>query len=267
MKKNAVPPEKRFADALLFLGRTQSLATAFDDFLDFALLFIKWWDRRPEEYLDLEKKYPSQHAHEHFAEAFLAMLDIADHRGEGFKDPFGDFYMEHLSNDRAGQFFTPEEVCDLIVQLQTGSEMPEGTTVADPCCGSGRLLLSAAKINHKAVFFAADVDLTCCKMTLLNFLMNTMGGEVAWMNTLSLEHWKSWKVSKVMDGNGMYLPYYEEIAVEKAVFPIMHANTIRAQQVENELADRSDRTTSPKSAAARSKKGRPTNQLFFDFGD
>ena len=267
MKKNDVPPVKRFADALLFLGRTQSVATAFDDFLDFALLFIKWWDRRPEEYVDLKKKYPSQNAHEQFVEAFLAMAEIADHGGAGFKDPFGDFYMEHLSNGGAGQFFTPEPICDFMAQLQVPGEMPDGASVGDPCCGSGRMLLSAAKINRKAQFYAADLDLTCCKMTLLNFLLNTMCGEVAWMNSLSLEHWKSWKVSKVMDAGGMYLPYYQEIVIENAVFPVMHANTVRTRRRENESPDPSERVTTPKPTATRSRKGRSTNQLFFDFGE
>lgn len=267
MKKNDVPPRKRFDDALLYLGRTQSLATAFEDFLDFALLFVKWWDRRPEEYARLEEKYPTPDARDRFPEAYLAMADLADNRGTGFKDPFGDFYMEHLSNDGTGQFFTPEEVCDMMVLLQMGDDLPDNARVCDPCCGSGRLLLSAAKINRKPNFFAADVDLTCCKMTLLNFLLNTMSGEVAWMNTLSLQHWKSWRVGRVMAGNGVYLPYYQEIEVDKAVFPLMQPTTVRSPGTPLPSSDSTEWRAPPKQATSRGKKGGSSNQLFFDFGE
>src|SRR6186713_408546 len=104
------PPQQRFAQALLALARTQSLATVFDDFLDFALLFIRWWDVKPAYFTALEDKYPGEHNAQLFAAAYLAMADTADDSGTGFKDPFGDFYMEHLSNDHTGQFFTPEAV-------------------------------------------------------------------------------------------------------------------------------------------------------------
>jgi len=262
-----VPPQKRLEDALLFLGRTQSLATAFEDFLDFSLLFIKWWDRRPEEYMTLEKKYPTHEQQHLFADAYLAMGDIADNGGEGFKDPFGNFYMEHLSNERNGQFFTPPEVCDLMAQLQIDQQMPDGATVGDPCCGSGRLLLSAAKINRKALFYAADVDLTCCKMTLLNFLLNTLCGEVAWMNTISLQHWKSWRVNKVMDGTGHYLPYYQEIPVDQATFPVVHAKAVKSRGSESAASPGSNSKSPANGMSPDRKKGKPTNQLFFDFGE
>jgi type I restriction enzyme M protein len=267
MKKNDASPRKRFEEALCMLGRTQSRATAFDDFLDFSLLFIKWWDRKPEEYSSLEKKYPNPNDQQLFAEAYLAMADIADHQGVGFKDPFGDFYMEYLSNDRTGQFFTPETVCDMMAQMQMGTELPDGATICDPCCGSGRLLLSAAKIDRKPRFYAADVDLTCCKMTLLNFLMNTLCGEVAWMNTLSLQHWKSWRVDKVMDGSGHYLPFYQEIDPKKAAFPRLHANTLQTAAPDAPPSPESTLATTVRHAASRSKKGKATNQLFFDFGE
>jgi type I restriction-modification system DNA methylase subunit len=255
---NTQTPEKRFEHALLELARTQSLGTVFEDFLDFSLLFIRWWDRKVEDYADLERKYPEVESYELFAEAYLAMADIADFNGTGFKDPFGDFFMEYLSSDRAGQFFTPVEVCDMMAQIIMGDSVPDEATVLDPACGCGRTLLAGAKINRKAQFYGADIDLTCCKMTVLNFLLNTLTGEVAWMDTLRMEHWKSWKIKKVMADNGMYLPYYIELGKDQSSFPARVAKTMN--------------TTQPtpvgalKKAVTNKKANGPNTQLLFDFG-
>ena len=120
MKQQQKPPAKRFEDALLQLSRTQPIGTVFDDFLDFALLFIRWWEQKHEDYSALERKYPEVDAAALFAEAYIAMADVADDSGAGFKDPFGDFYMEHLSKSRSGQFFTPETICDFMAQITNG---------------------------------------------------------------------------------------------------------------------------------------------------
>jgi len=71
------------------------------------------------------------------------------------------------------------------------------------------MLLSAAKINRHARFYAADLDITCCKMTLVNMLLNSLQGEVAHMNTLSNDFYKGYKVSTTLV-NGYHMPYYVE---------------------------------------------------------
>jgi type I restriction-modification system DNA methylase subunit len=253
---NQLPPNKRFEQSLLELSRTQSLWTVFNDFLDFSLLFIRWWTQKDSDYAELEKRYTEQRQVELMASAYMAMADIAENGGNGFKDPFGDFYMEYLSNDRNGQFFTPETVCDMIARIQIGPTLPENATVGDPCCGSGRLLLSAAKINRKAIFYAADIDLTCCKMTVLNFLLNTICGEVAWMNTITQERWKAWRINKVMDSNGFYDPYYQEIQFDQS-----HV----VAKLGNELFNKEQIKSPFKSKNSNKWKQKQTNQLILNF--
>ncbi|MGB8191849.1 MAG: N-6 DNA methylase [Chitinophagaceae bacterium] len=205
-----VSAKQRFENALQQLARSSSLWTVFTDFLDFSLHMMRWLDLKNENFSVLEKKYPQPEQAHLFAEAYMAIGDIADNEGTGFKDPFGDFYMEHLSNGNNGQFFTPEHICDMIALMQMGTSVKNDATVADPCCGSGRMLLAAAKINRNCLFYGADIDLVCCKMTVLNFLLNTLCGEVTWMNTLTMDRWKTWRINKVMDSNGFYRPYYLE---------------------------------------------------------
>lgn len=204
---------KQFEKALSQLAYSHSLWDVFQDFLDFSLLMLKWWDPNPANFAELEKKYTDAKQYKLFAEAYLAMADISDNDGTGFKDPFGDFFMEHFSSDRRGQFFTPEELCDMMAMLQKVEhvEQPGNPSFCDPSCGSGRTLLSAAKhIDRRGSFHAADIDLTCCKMTVINFMINSMKGEVAWMDTLKMDHWKSWHVKLIMNDAGFYMPCYYE---------------------------------------------------------
>ena len=73
------------------------------------------------------------------------------------------------------------------------------------------MLLAVAKLNRSSLLYGADLDITCCKMALLNMLLNSLSGEIAHMNTLSNEFYRGFKVSTVLI-NGFYMPYYTEFA-------------------------------------------------------
>jgi type I restriction-modification system DNA methylase subunit len=148
-------------------------------------------------------------------EIFQTIGEIADNDGEGFKDPFGDLFMEYISNDKNGQFFTPESLCDLKAQM-TCPDLQKGQTVSDPACGSGRNLLAAAKIEREAIFYAADIDLLCTKMTVINYMLNCMVGEVVQMDSILMKFFTGFKVDKFYHF-GKYLPYYKVITSEQSV--------------------------------------------------
>lgn len=139
-------------------------------------------------------------------EMFYTWADACDNGGEGFTDVLGDIFMEFVSHGRNGQFFTPQPICDMIAQMTFG-EKQEGETVNDPACGSGRMLMAAAKINRRLKFYGADNDATCCKMAALNLIVNSMLGEIAYMNTLSLEYYYSFHI-KVYNIDGKMIPSY-----------------------------------------------------------
>lgn len=138
-----------------------------------------------------------------------------------YGDLLGTYFEEHISLGEKGQFFTPESICQLMARM-TMDASAEGKTVADPACGSGRNLLAAAQLAPRNTFFAQDVDGLCAKMTVLNFYLNGLSGEVAWMNTLSLEHYQSWWVN--VGGPGIR-PVAREQAL-LAVNPIPVATTV-----------------------------------------
>jgi len=171
--RSSAQAKNDFAKALDRLAYTQQLWTVFEDFLDYALLMFRWQEVKESDFDELRKHYPKEEQYKLFAEAFCAMADIADNDGEGFADPFGDYFMEHFGNKFKGQFFTPECVCDMMAKMQGLENAEDKSTVCDPTCGSGRMLLSAAKINRRLIFYAGDIDLNCCKMTAINFILNT----------------------------------------------------------------------------------------------
>ena len=83
------------------------------------------------------------------------------------RDVLGDFFMEHLSFGRNGQFFTPEHLCDMMAMIS----MPADTNhILDPACGSGRMLMASAKLHRYGKFYGADIDRTCCMMAVINFM-------------------------------------------------------------------------------------------------
>ncbi|MGP8214230.1 MAG: N-6 DNA methylase, partial [Bacteroidia bacterium] len=98
-----------------------------------------------------------------------------------------------ISRGKNGQFFTPEHVCDAMSAMLI-NKGEQNKTILDPCCGSGRMLLSAAKISRDNTFYGADIDYRCVKMTAINLCLNALPGEVAWMNTLSMEHWGGYTI-------------------------------------------------------------------------
>ncbi|WP_147238675.1 N-6 DNA methylase [Mucilaginibacter hurinus] len=80
--------------------------------------------------------------------------------------------MQAISNRRNGQYFTPEPLCDMIGMMQVDNDSELKKTVLDSSCSSIRMFLSAAKLNRHMKFYGADLDITCCKMALVNMLFN-----------------------------------------------------------------------------------------------
>jgi type I restriction-modification system DNA methylase subunit len=224
--RSSAQAQKDFEKAIDRLAYTRSKWNVFEDFLDYTLISLRWHDHQPSMFDPILSKYTPDEK-QFFQIAFESLGDMADNDGMGFHDPFGDYFMEHFGNKFKGQFFTPESVTDFMAQITIDKDIPDGATVCDCACGSGRTLLSAARINRKLVFYAADIDLNCCKMTLINFMLNTMCGEVAWMDTLKMDHWKSWHIMKVPYGTG-YLPYYIETGAGETHFVERLKNTMQA---------------------------------------
>ena len=86
---------------------------------------------------------------------------------------------------------TPESVCELMARMTVEDAAESGANerrkVFDSCCGSGRLLLAAAKIQPHWEYFGQDIDLRCVRMTAINLALRNLYGYVIWGNTLANE--------------------------------------------------------------------------------
>ncbi|MEY5041832.1 MAG: hypothetical protein RLZZ414_1385 [Bacteroidota bacterium] len=179
----------KFDTAFNKLIYSNSVGHVFNDFLDILLYNFTLTDE-----MEFKKNPINDYKTEDFISLLNAFGDLSDNGGEGLHDALGDIFMEYLSFGKNGQYFTPEPICDMMAKMTGNYENYQ--TVLDPACGSGRMLLAAAKINRKLVFYGSDIDLTCVKMAVVNLVYNTLEGEIAWMNPLTLEHWCSFKVVK-----------------------------------------------------------------------
>jgi len=190
------------------LGRRHDLARVFNDLLTMGICSyhstnIKSRLQEKDEvnerlYLETIKPYKKEEIEEFSKALGLIQLNVYENP---YSDTLGEFFMQQITRGQNGQYFTLEPVCDMMAKMNLEGIEGEGKRIQDPACGSGRMLLSAAKINHRNYFYGADNSSTCAKMATLNFFLNGLKGEVAWMNSLSMEWFGGWHVN--MDGLGI----------------------------------------------------------------
>lgn len=131
---------------------------------------------------------------------------VADMKLGNYKDnsidAFGDAY-EYLMSMYAsnagksgGEFFTPQEVSELLTRIAVVGKT-EVNKVYDPACGSGSLLLKAAKIlgkeNVRQGFFGQEINLTTYNLCRINMFLHDIDYDkfdIAHEDTLiSPQHW------------------------------------------------------------------------------
>ena len=185
--------EKAFEKSLNYLAQRHGIRQVFEAVIDLTLFNLILTDeaglrKNPlQDYTEDERQK--------LVKCLEALGEIMENGGQGMYDALGDLFMEYLSFGKNGQFFTPQPICDAMCLMTLGNP-EDGKTVCDPTCGSGRMLLGAAKINRKMIFFGSDVDLLCVKMTVLNLALNNLVGEIVWGNPLTLEVWASFHIRR-----------------------------------------------------------------------
>ena len=198
-----------FTRNILRVADRHGVSTVFPDFLEMCVCALSA-GAKEEHYLKVIKKYTKDEVYL-LADACKLLVAEMYNGGDGLKDCLGDFFMDHLSFGRNGQFFTPQPLCDMMAII-TGTTGP-GKTVADCACGSGRTLLAAAKICRLNSFYGADIDRTCCLMAVINLCLNGMLGEVAWMDTLGNRFYGGWKIDLYP---ATPVPYVREITEDES---------------------------------------------------
>ena len=186
---------------IISLGRKYDTRQVFEDFViccAYSLANAASYNQdREDEYLRIAKKYEKEEFNS-FAKMFAALqIELGK---EDFDDVLGNLYEElGLSSKHLGQFFTPIHISDLMAKMtfngnDTKKEIEENgyTSTSDPCCGSGRMLLSYLKacreneIDIDKVFFdGGDLSKLCSCMTYVN--LSLLGASAIIYNQDSLQ--------------------------------------------------------------------------------
>ncbi|MEI6179553.1 MAG: N-6 DNA methylase [Chloroflexales bacterium] len=121
-------------------------------------------------------------------------LDFSKHRADG-DDTLGDAYeylMRHFATESGkskGQFYTPAEVSRIMAQIIGIHDAPttNATTVYDPTCGSGSLLLKVSDAATTTVtLYGQEKDAATSSLALMNmFLHNNPTALIVQGNTLA----------------------------------------------------------------------------------
>lgn len=118
------------------------------------------------------------------AKALTEIVDLVDqveYKDENGHDILGDIYeyliAEFASNSgkKAGEFYTPHEVSEVLAKLATVSLDPnlEKPSVYDFACGSGSLLLTVQnEVKNKLLYYGQELNTTTYNLARMNLMMH-----------------------------------------------------------------------------------------------
>lgn len=115
-------------------------------------------------------------------------LNLSSNQAED-DDLLGDAYeylMRHFATESGkskGQFYTPAEVSRIMAKIiGIGADCPSSTSVYDPTCGSGSLLLkAAAQANNQISLYGQEKDVATASLARMNMILHN--NETAEINT------------------------------------------------------------------------------------
>jgi len=112
----------------------------------------------------------------------LRLGDYSDNTIDAFGDAYEFLMTMYASNagKSGGEFFTPQEVSELLAEIATVGKK-EVNKVYDPACGSGSLLLKFAKVLGKEKvrqgFFGQEINLTTYNLCRINMFLHDVNYE------------------------------------------------------------------------------------------
>jgi hypothetical protein len=171
-----------FASLMDSFGYRYDLRPVFDDFLTMSICAVtqipgEGKSHYEDLYLETVAKYKNDDLRLQFPKLFAQLISEMEDRltdGRG-NDVLGEYYEQHFCRKNSGQFFTPWPICQFMAQAAGGDCTEDGEIKRsiDPTCGSGRMMLAAAKtMGWRHEYYGIDLDHTCVKMAALNLFLN-----------------------------------------------------------------------------------------------
>lgn len=211
------PHRSKILKAMLNLSLRYSAWDIFFDFVELGALCItnsiepkgsELWERREKQYMVTVNKYAPDEQ-KIFSEMFADLVKALEYEltwSNSPTDVLGVLFHElELHNKYKGQFFTPQNISDMMGQIAFSNKKDNFTdngfiSLNEPCCGSGAMILGFASamleggINYCSKLFirAGDIDLKCVYMCYLQLSLYGIPAVVVHENSLTLESWSRW---------------------------------------------------------------------------
>jgi hypothetical protein len=201
---------KEFISIFNEISISHSPFTLFSDFCFMVAAALKqpvpgqYSQELEQSFLATEKKY-SQKERERFPRLTNCVVDALENDCSDF---LGSVFMDlGFGNVRAGQFFTPDHVTQMMAEMSLHDaqgiiEKKGFISICDPCVGAGSMLLAAAKVlksqgidfQSKALFYGTDIDRTCFHMAFIQLSLIGAPGVISLGDSLAQtfqDHWKT----------------------------------------------------------------------------
>lgn len=162
---------------------------------------------REKRYLEIINSYEKKEQ-ELFPEMFAHLVNALEFEAttNGPTDVLGSVFHElELHNKWKGQFFTPVHVCEAMGMMTVGDkkqfiEEKGFIRVAEPCVGSGAMVLGFAKAMQtnkmdycsQMVVTATDIDLKCVHMAYIQLSLYGIPAVIIHGNSLTMQEWSQW---------------------------------------------------------------------------
>lgn len=211
------PHRNKILKTIQKLSQVHSVWDVFSDFVELGALCIansagkkttEDWEKREKQYFTTIGKYKPDEQ-KLFPEMFADLVEALEYEltwRNAPADVLGTLFHElELHNKYKGQFFTPQNICDMMAQITLGDGKglfnERGfISLCEPCCGSGAMILGFARamlekdFNYctQLVVLATDVDLKCVYMCYLQLSLYGIPAVVIHGNSLTLEEWSHW---------------------------------------------------------------------------
>lgn len=171
-------------------------------FRDWTSLMLAALQRDDDQYLGILEKYDrgnDRDVGKRNADLFAAAFgQLQKAMADSGRDVLGEAYEAWgMQSSEFGQHFTPHSVVRAMVEIQaTVEDTDPPVTNSDPACGSGRMLVLAARHHDVAtVCVGRDKDEVCAQMAALNLCFFNVTGEIVYGDSLALEEWRAWRTT------------------------------------------------------------------------
>ena len=164
IKNNARHVYEKIFDALY--SRYNDSSKAYNRMLEFLAA-----DNCPPMLADIGERIEWFFSDRELSEQIAGVYDLSEIKSD-YHDHLGDLYEEHVIGPqeakRKGLYLTPQPVVEVICKSTLEGAKDKEVNILDPCTGTGRFLLAAARYAPKGRLFGVDRDLTMIRTAFTN---------------------------------------------------------------------------------------------------